>query len=746
MELYLGIVIVLAILAISDLVVGVSNDAVNFLNSAIGSKVAPRWVIMIIASVGMLLGVTFSSGMMEVARKGIFNPEKFIMPELLIIFLAVMLTDVILLDLYNTFGLPTSTTVSIVFELLGAAVAVSLLKIHAAGHSAGELINYINTAKALAIISGILASVIIAFITGSIVQFISRSIFTFDFKNRLKRYGGVWGGFALTAITYFILIKGAKGASFITPETLEWIQTHTGLILLLNFILWTLVLQALLLFTRVHILKIIVLIGCGALAMAFAANDLVNFIGVPLAGFSAFNIAGNQANPLEATMEAMRAPVQGKTGILLIAGIVMVVTLWLSRKARTVSKTELSLGRQDEGSERFESTMLSRVLVRMVMSLGEGYNKVVPESWRKKINSRFDQSKYSKYEDSDTSSQQSFDLLRASVNMMVASALISLGTSLKLPLSTTYVTFMVSMGSSLADRAWGSESAVYRITGVLTVIGGWFFTAFMAFTVSCIFATLIYLFHWPAMVGLVLLAAFFLYRTHAYHSGQEKKEKLTYITQVSNAKTADEAYLGINKGLIEYVDHLMLTLENVFSSIFAEDRKGLKKARKQAKASRQQAKDLVSVLLNTTTMPLSEPADELHPKVAQTVSALQETGRTIYELADACYNHVNNNHKGLIDIQKKELNEVKTKLLAFLKDSQKALKDGDGKSLDQLIASENKLDIDFYKLDKNQIKRIKKKESKTRQSMLYFNMLSSSEAIIDQMVRLLRGAITMLKE
>ena len=510
-------------LAISDLIVGVSNDAVNFLNSSIGSRVAPRHVIMIIASLGMLAGVTFSSGMMEVARKGIFHPQFFTMPELMTMFLAVMLTDIILLDLYNTFGLPTSTTVSIVFELLGAAVAVSVVKVLDAGEGLSTVIEYINTAKALAIISGILLSVVVAFATGAVIQYMTRMIFTFDFQKRIGKYGALWGGMALASIIYFILIKGSKGASFISPETLAWIKGHTWLILFISFAACSVALQALMLLTKISILKVIVLVGTFALAMAFAANDLVNFIGVPLAGFHAYLEADASGDLTGQTMEALSGKVRSETLYLLIAGGVMVVTLWISRKARTVTKTEVRLGRQDEGLERFEATALSQTIVRIVGSFFVSVRKVVPKALSNKISSRFERSEFRPTPAAD-GTVPSFDLVRASVNLMVASALISFATSLKLPLSTTYVTFMVAMGTSLADQAWGRESAVFRVTGVLTVVGGWFFTAFMAFTVASIFAVIIFYGREGAVIGILALAVFLILRNRGpdlkfYHLG-----------------------------------------------------------------------------------------------------------------------------------------------------------------------------------------------------------------------------------
>src|SRR6056297_1715023 len=522
---YLILVVILFALAISDLIVGVSNDAVNFLNSAIGSKVAPRHVIMIIASVGIIVGTTFSSGMMEVARKGIFHPDQFYFSEIMMIFLAVMLTDILLLDFFSTFGLPTSTTVSIVFELLGAAVAVSLIKLGSDAETANTLAGYINSTKALAIISGILLSVIVAFIIGAIVQFFVRIAFTYDYKKYIKYFGSVWGGIAITAITYFIVVKGAKGSSLIDAQGVKWIQENTGLILLVSFVGWSLILQAIYAIAKVNIFRGIVLVGTFALAMAFAGNDLVNFIGVPVAGFRSFmdinSTAG--ADPDSYLMTALTGEVKTNTFILLIAGIIMVITLWLSKKARSVTETEINLSRQEEGYERFGSSGISRLLVRKALEFNSFITNAVPDKILKKIQKRFafhneDEQKSRK----DKKEEKAyFDLVRASVNLTVASIIISFATSLKLPLSTTYVTFMVAMGTSLSDKAWGRESAVYRITGVFTVIGGWFFTALIAFTVAFIVANIITHGGIIAIGGMVVLAIIFLIRTHSIHKNKE---------------------------------------------------------------------------------------------------------------------------------------------------------------------------------------------------------------------------------
>ena len=465
---YLFLIIVLFILAISDLVVGVSNDAVNFLNSAIGSKVAPRYAIMIMASLGIFLGATFSSGMMEVARSGVFNPQFFSFREVMIIFVAVMMTDIILLDLFNTYGLPTSTTVSIVFELLGAAVVVSLLKVAANGEALAAVNDYLNWGKSLAIISGIFLSIVIAFTLGTIVQFLSRLLFSFEFKTRLPFIGGLWGGVSLTALTYFLMIKGLKGASFVDRETMDWVVTNTFLILLISMIFWSVVMQIIQSVFKVNVLKVIVLFGTFALAMAFAGNDLVNFIGVPIAGLESFGIWSSSGQvPESLAMERLADPVQTPTYLLLVAGLVMVLTLWFSKKARSVTDTEVNLARQEEGAERFQPNNFARAIVRLGVNTGKFMQAVVSRRLSQRIEQKF--TKPIKPVDRN---EPAFDLVRASVNLTMASILISFATSLKLPLSTTYVSFMVAMGTSLADRAWGRDSAVFRVAGVLNVIGG----------------------------------------------------------------------------------------------------------------------------------------------------------------------------------------------------------------------------------------------------------------------------------
>lgn len=463
-NIYLILVLVLFIMAVSDLIVGVANDAVNFLNSAVGSKAASIKLIFAIASAGVLAGVLFSGGMMEVARSGIFNPDKFAFAEVMIIFLAVMITDVILLDLFNTMGLPTSTTVSLVFELLGAAVGIAIIKISGSAEP-GNLGEYINSAKALAIISGILLSVVLAFASGSLLQYITRLIFSFDYERAFRKWGSLFASLGLTMILYFLLVKGAKGAAFMTRELQGWINENQFILIITSFLFFTIVFRMVQLFTKTNILKIVVLAGTFALAMAFAGNDLVNFIGVPLAGLDSFKYAIESGGDFESlTMEVLKGDVSAPTIILVAAGVIMVVTLYKSRKARRVIETEVNLGRQDQGYERFDSTQLSRAIVKLSVSLSGNLNNWLPSSLKEKIARRFEPSVIR----DKSSNGASFDMLRASVNLLASSALIALGTSMKLPLSTTYVTFMVAMGTSLADGAWGRDVPAATMVSPIT--------------------------------------------------------------------------------------------------------------------------------------------------------------------------------------------------------------------------------------------------------------------------------------
>ena len=522
-QIYVIMLIVLGVLAVIDLIVGVSNDAVNFLNSSIGSKAVSFKTTMIVASFGVLVGALFSSGMMEIARSGIFIPSMFSFNDVMIIFLAVMITDILLLDVFNSIGLPTSTTVSIIFELLGAAVCLALYKIYMSDDSFDTLGNYINTKKASTIVSSILLSVILSFSIGSIVQYISRLIFTFHYEKKLKYFGAIFGGVAISAITFFILIKGLKGVSFISKEQFAWIDANQFLILGANFIVFTLLSQLLISYFKINILKVIIIIGNFALALAFAGNDLVNFIGVPIAAFNSYEIFnGSGVSGDDFMMGALaNDDIVAPFYFLLLAGVVMVVTLWTSKKAKSVIETGVNLSRQGEGDEKFTPNTTSRFIVRSGVYMGEGINYFLPKKLQIKIDSRFENiEKSTKRSDNEPA----FDMVRASVNLMVASILIAIGTSLKLPLSTTYVTFMVAMGTSFADRAWDRESAVYRIAGVFKVIGGWFFTAIVAFVMAFVMAYILKVGEIYAFVGLLLFLGIMLYRSSRKHKQKVKEE------------------------------------------------------------------------------------------------------------------------------------------------------------------------------------------------------------------------------
>ena len=556
-EYYVFLVVVLFILAISDLMVGVSNDAVNFLNSAIGSRVAPRHIIMIVASLGIVVGAMFSSGMMEVARKGIIVPENFLFAEIMVIFLAVMITDVILLDLFNTFGLPTSTTVSIVFELLGASVAIALLKLSHSGVDGQTLADFIHWDKAIEIILGILLSVAIAFSVGLALQYLSRLLLSFNYNERLKSVGIFWAGAAMTALSYFLVIKGLKNVTFLGDGAVDWVMDNSTMLLGISFVVWTVAAAVLIRVFKVQILRPIVLFGTFALAMAFAGNDLVNFIGVPIAALQSFEIwNGSGLSPDQMSMEGLASAVRTPAILLIISGLVMVGTLWFSRKARSVTETEVNLGRQDEGAERFAPNALARILVRSSVGLGRVLRGMVPFGAMSKIEANF------RAPDVRDGDDTAFDLVRASVNLTVASILISIATSMKLPLSTTYVSFMVAMGASLADRAWGRDSAIFRVAGVLSVISGWFMTALIAFTAAALFATIIfYLEFWGVLLLLALLLVL-VTRSMLFHRMQEKEKD----EQAKLLKNVVSEPAAVRRASIDGAAQLLTALRTILRS------------------------------------------------------------------------------------------------------------------------------------------------------------------------------------
>jgi phosphate/sulfate permease len=729
---YILIVGVLFLLAVSDLIVGVSNDAVNFLNSAIGSKAAPFRIILAIAASGVLVGAVFSNGMMEVARKGIFNPEFFAFNEIMIIFLAVMLTDILLLDFFNTIGLPTSTTVSIVFEILGAAVAVAIYKVTRTVDAVHTVSEYINVEKTVMIIVGIFLSVMIAFTVGMIIQWIVRLAFSFNLKRTVKYWTGVWGGFAITAILYFLLIKGAKGSTLISDNMLAIIKEHTTRVMLISFVGWTFIFQLLALFTRINVLKITVLVGTFALAMAFAGNDLVNFIGVPLAGFESFKafMASGSSEPGNFLMTALREPVATPIYFLIAAGMIMVLTLRFSKKAKSVTATTIDLSRQSEGSERFASSSLARFIVRRAVETSNGLARISPKSVTRFVQSRFDEEN-----DRDKSDPKvAFDLVRASVNLVVASILIAFGTSLKLPLSTTYVTFMVAMGTSLADGAWGRESAVYRITGVLTVIGGWFFTAFSAFLASFLIASLIFFGKFPVILTLIGLSIFILLRTHAFH--KRRTERIERLDK-QGIPASDEVFDLCSDEVKSTIDKVSKILYHTYTNLFKEKHKELKNLRKEAKNLSKEIKEIRDKI-PATLRKFKENEIESGHHYVQVVDYMKEMVNSLMHIVQPAYNHLDNNHaldKDQLE-SLKNFNQKTNEFFGFMinvldKRSYKNL-DELGKRRDEMINMANNILL-------NRIKILKKTQKGVKLSVLYMEMLSETKNLLLNSVQLVKA-------
>lgn len=729
---YILIVAVLFLLAISDLVVGVSNDAVNFLNSAIGSKAAPFKIILAIAALGVLVGAIFSNGMMEVARKGIFNPQFFAFNEIMIIFLAVMLTDILLLDFFNTIGLPTSTTVSIVFEILGAAVAVAIYKVSRSVDGLYKVSEYINIESSVMIIVGIFLSVIIAFTAGMIIQWLVRLAFSFNLKKSFKYWNGIWGGFAITAILYFLLIKGAKGSTLVSAEMLDTIKEHTTRVLFISFVGWTVLFQLLTLFTKVNIMKVTVLVGTFALAMAFAGNDLVNFIGVPLAGFESFKafIASGNSDPSSFMMVALQEKVNTPLYFLIAAGLIMVLTLRFSKKARSVTATTIDLSRQGEGSERFASSGLARFLVRSAVDTSNALERVTPGRMVQFVQSRFDSEKYQ-----DPKAEKiAFDLVRASVNLVVASILIAIGTSLKLPLSTTYVTFMVAMGTSLADGAWGRESAVYRITGVLTVIGGWFFTAFSAFLASFLIASLIFFGKLPVILILIILAIFLLIRTHAFHKQrrekQERADSALITASYEVVKTCDDE-------VSKTIKKSSKILISAYSNLSKEKHKELKKLRKETKELCKEIEKIRENLPDTLRKFEEHELESGHHYV-QVVAYMKEMCNSLLHVVQPAHNHLDNNHP--LDKEQSEalakFNEKSSEFFGFMI---QILDERKFKQIDELVKRRDAMVALANEILVNRIKILKKTQKGVKISVTYMEMLSETKNVFLNSVQLVKA-------
>ncbi|WP_034042725.1 inorganic phosphate transporter [Wocania ichthyoenteri] len=747
-NIYLYMIIALALLAIADLVVGVSNDAVNFLNSAIGSKAISFKTIMIVASVGVAVGAVFSSGMMEVARKGIFNPGEFMFDEIMIIFMAVMITDILLLDFFNSVGMPTSTTVSIVFELLGAAVAMALIKIGADGGSFSDVVNYINTSKASQIIFGILLSVVVAFSIGAFVQWVSRLLLSYNFEKKASWVGALFGGLALTAITYFIFMKGLKGTSYakesfniLGGETMKDFLEHQVLsIVLVSSVFWSLLSYVLISFFKTNIYKLIIIVGTFALALAFAGNDLVNFIGVPIAAYNAYeawsaSFLSTGTLATEFSMEILAEKVPTNNWLLLGAGMVMVLTLWFSSKAKDVVKTSLDLASQGETKERFQPNFMSRGFVRSAMLMSQMSAYMLPKSWQDKIEKQFEAPtvKVSKNKAKDL---PAFDLVRAAVNLMVAAVLISIATSYKLPLSTTYVTFMVAMGTSLADRAWGAESAVYRVAGVLNVIGGWFFTAFSAFTAAALVAYLLNL-NIKVMFPILLLAAIgLLIRSTVAHNNKSKEVAAEDSLKKTGSSSVQGVILESASNIANVVKRGNRIYSNAVKGLAKQDLTLLKKNKKQVSklaAEVDELRDNIFYFIKN----LDETSLRASSFYINILGYLQDMTQSLEYISKVSHKHINNNHKKLKFSQIKELKEVDEALETLFNDTKAAFDSHSFEQIGEIIT--RKKEVFALVTDKiaKQVARTRTEESSPKNTTLYFSLLLETKDLLTATMNLL---------
>ena len=738
-SIYLGIVIFLFLLAIFDLTVGVSNDAVNFLNSAIGAKAASFKTIILIAAAGIFCGATMSNGMMEIARHGIFRPEAFHFNELMCIFLAVMGTDVVLLDIFNTLGMPTSTTVSMVFELLGGTFALAMLKI-AAGPESLTFAELLNTEKALTVILGIFLSVAIAFFFGTLVQYLSRIIFTFNYTTKLKWTIGLFGGIAVTAIIYFMLIKGIKDASFMTDAHKLWVKDNTLTIVGGCFVFFTVLMQ-ILHWCKVNVFKVIVLLGTFALAMAFAGNDLVNFVGVPLAGFSSYTdfMANGNGVANDYLMGALNEPAKTPFIFLFLSGVIMVISLITSKKAQNVIKTSVDLSRQDDGNEMFGSSAIARSLVRSMTTLGNNISKIIPEKVKVWLDSRFNK------DEAILANGAAFDLVRASVNLVLAGLLIALGTSLKLPLSTTYVAFMVAMGSSLADRAWGRESAVFRVTGVLSVIGGWFITAGAAFII-CFFVTMIMYFGgMTAMVIMIGVAAFILIRSNNKYRKKMKSEKQDDVFQ-QMLSSKDKAVVWnllrqhVRENLVKVLDFAANTYGQMTDGFIREDLKSLRKA----VSSTNDEKDILKKIRRKETLGMRRidrnVAIEKNTWFHLGSNSSEQMMYCLKRMCEPCKEHVDNNFNPLPAECAEEFVPIRDMLKSLLERTKDIIDKGNYEEADLVLAEGEELKTCLSRLHKMRIERMQEENSSVKLSLVYLNLLQESQELVSIMRHMLRAS------
>jgi phosphate/sulfate permease len=732
---YILMLIALAVLAIVDLVVGVSNDAVNFLNSAIGSKAISVRNIMIIASVGVFFGAVSSSGMMEVARKGIFNPSMFVFQDVMYIFMAVMITDILLLDVFNSLGMPTSTTVSIVFELLGSAVVIALIKItQNDAESFSAIWQYINYSTASNIILGILLSVVVAFSVGAIVQYFSRVIYSFNFENRPAYINSLFGGFAITSITYFIIIKGLKGTQFY-GSLKEYLEGNTLEIIAISFVVWTLLSHLIVKVFKLNILVLIIGIGTFSLAMAFAGNDLVNFIGVPIAAlnsYEAWSISG--VNPEVFSMGSLAKKVPSNIWLLLLAGAIMVITLWTSSKAKSVIETGINLSRQGEGHEKFQPNNVSRVVVRFAMFLNLGINYLIPKKTQNFINKKFEKPVVKLPKDK-TYEMPAFDLVRASVNLIMASVLISIATSMKLPLSTTYVTFMVAMGTSLADRAWGRESAVYRVAGVLNVIGGWFLTAIIAFIAAGTVAYLINL-NIAFIPILLLLVAFLITKNSIAHRKKTNEIKRKTHIERSELITINGVIEESSDHISEVASRISKLYTHVVNDLANHDLNKLRKTDKHVEKLNNEIDDLKDNVFYFIKS-LDETSVQASRFYIMVLGYLQDAAQSISYISNASFKHVNNNHKNLKKGQLRDLKTINNQLSSILNNVSDVFKTRGFDNLNPILIEKRELLDNVSKSVERQVARIRTDESSPKNSTLYFSILLETKDLIKALMSLL---------
>ena len=740
--IYLGIVIFLFMLAVFDLLVGVSNDAVNFMNSAVGAKVANFKTIVIVAAIGVFAGAVLSNGMMDIARHGIFQPVNFSFYEIMCILLAVMVTDVVLLDVFNTLGLPTSTTVSMVFELLGGTFILAILKI--VGDETGllRLGDMMNTEKALSVIMGIFLSVAIAFIAGTFVQYISRLIFSFNYKKNLSWTIGIFGGIAVTSLSYFMLIKGLKSAPFMTPESLAWISENTTLLVTGCFITFTLLMQ-ILHWCRVNVFKIIVLLGTFSLALAFAGNDLVNFIGVPLAGFSAYTDYVANSNGVsihDFMMTSLMSSAKTPAIFLFASGLVMVYALATSKKAKNVIKTSVDLARQEEGDEMFGSSALARTIVRRANNINDFLKRVIPAGMRRWIDSRFNK------DEVILENGAAFDLIRAAVNLVLSGLLIIIGTTMKLPLSTTYVTFIVAMGTSLADRAWSRESAVYRITGMLSVIGGWFITAFVAFTICALVTFIMFYTSFVGMFIFIVVAVVLLVRSNIKYSKKEKAEQQDDIFKRMMASKDKNEILAllrqhVKETLTSYITFSEDTYVKVTDGFIHEDLKSLRKAMNATDDQKKMLKKRRrKELLGLRRIPITI-AIEKNTWFHLGSNSCEEMLYCLKRICEPCKEHVDNNFNPISKDCVTEFLPVREELCRLMERTRTAIENNNYEEADDILAKGDALKNSISSLRKQMMNRMQEADNASlKASMVYLNILQESQELVSIWRHLLRAS------